>query len=116
MADVSGKGLSAAMLMSNFQANLHALIKHTNFTLDNLMTELNGCVNRTAKGEKFITFFLARINNVNKTIEYINAGHNPPLLVNGNKIEALQLGTTGLASTPSTRPTPRPPSRSATTS
>lgn len=96
MADVSGKGLSAALLMSNFQANLHALIRHTDFTLKQLVTELNACVNRSAQGEKYITFFVARINGVSKQIEYINAGHNPPLLVHGHEIHILDKGTTGL--------------------
>lgn len=96
MADVSGKGISAALLMSNFQANLHALVKHTSFTLEGLITELNTCVNRSAQGEKFITFFIARINYLKRDIEYINAGHNPPLLIHGEQIISLDKGTTGL--------------------
>jgi sigma-B regulation protein RsbU (phosphoserine phosphatase) len=96
MADVSGKGLSAAMLMSNFQANLHAIIRHTNFSLTELVSELNDCVNRTAKGEKYITFFAAVMNIRKRTINYINAGHNPPMLVTGHHIEILDKGTTGL--------------------
>ncbi|MBL0343595.1 MAG: PP2C family protein-serine/threonine phosphatase [Bacteroidetes bacterium] len=96
MADVSGKGISAALLMSNFQANLHALIKHTYTSLENLIIELNDCVNRSARGEKFITFFIAKINNATNEIEYINAGHNPPMLVHGNQIIILEQGTTGL--------------------
>jgi sigma-B regulation protein RsbU (phosphoserine phosphatase) len=96
MADVSGKGISAAMLMSNFQANLHALIKHTDFTLENLVTELNQCVNRSARGEKFITFFIARVNRELNTVEYINAGHNPPMLVHHEQVYTLDKGTTGL--------------------
>lgn len=96
MADVSGKGMSAAMLMSNFQANFHALIKHTDFTLENIITELNACVNRSARGEKFITFFIAKVNRNLNTIEYINAGHNPPMLVHDGQIIVLDNGTTGL--------------------
>ncbi len=96
MADVSGKGLSAALLMSNFQANLHALIRHTDFSLEQLVTELNTCVNRSARGEKYITFFVARINGATNQIEYVNAGHNPPLLVHGHEINVLDKGTTGL--------------------
>jgi sigma-B regulation protein RsbU (phosphoserine phosphatase) len=96
MADVSGKGLSAAMLMSNFQANLHAIIRHTRFTLEDLVFELNACVNRSAQGEKFITFFVARISKVSNTIHYINAGHNPPVLLHDDSVEMLDAGTTGL--------------------
>lgn len=96
MADVSGKGISAALLMSNFQANLHALIKHTSSSLESLVKELNDCVNRSARGEKFITFFIAKINHSTNEIEYINAGHNPPMLVYQNEIAILDQGTTGL--------------------
>ena len=96
MADVSGKGISAALLMSNFQANLHAIIRHTGFTLQQVVTELNNCVNRSAQGEKYITFFIAKINNRTHQIEYINAGHNPPMLVQDHEIKILDRGTTGL--------------------
>ncbi len=96
MADVSGKGISAALLMSNFQANLHALIKHTNSTLEQLIVELNNCVNRSARGEKFITFFIGKINNLTHTIQYINAGHNPPMVIHNHEIRMLDQGTTGL--------------------
>jgi sigma-B regulation protein RsbU (phosphoserine phosphatase) len=95
MADVSGKGIAAALLMSNFQANLHALIKNKP-SLINLVHELNSCVNNTAKGEKFITFFIGIINFKTHTIDYVNAGHNPPLLHDGNHSQWLDKGTTGL--------------------
>lgn len=96
MADVSGKGISAALLMSNFQANLHALVRHSTTDPAKLVTELNDCVNRSAQGEKFITFFIARVNRRNATIEYVNAGHNPPVLVYQNQVTILDQGTTGL--------------------
>jgi sigma-B regulation protein RsbU (phosphoserine phosphatase) len=95
MADVSGKGMAAALLMSNFQANLHALIKNRP-TLTELVNELNACVSKTAKGEKFITFFIGYINFEKKEIQYINAGHNPPLLFSDGQIILLDQGTTGL--------------------
>ena len=96
MADVSGKGISAALLMSNFQANLHALIKHTEFTLDQIIIELNNCVNRSARGEKFVTFFIGKINHFSHRITYINAGHNPPMVIDDHDIKILDRGTTGL--------------------
>jgi phosphoserine phosphatase RsbU/P len=95
MADVSGKGMSAALLMSNFQANLRALVLHTD-SLPDIVRELNERVSRTARGDRFITFFIARINTGNGTIRYINAGHHPPLLVHEGEVVALDKGTTGL--------------------
>lgn len=95
MADVSGKGLSAALLMSNFQANLHALIKH-DYTLEEMVYELNRCVNNAANGEKYITVFLAKLNIKDRQLSFINAGHNPPLIYNNDSFSLLKKGTTGL--------------------
>ena len=95
LADVSGKGISAALLMSNFQANLNARANH--FTsIREIVVELNESVNKTAKGEKFITVFLALINTRNNRLTYINAGHNPPLLFTGDQCVLLDTGSTGL--------------------
>lgn len=95
MADVSGKGIPAALLMSNFQANLRVLINHT-ASLTELVNGLNQRVMSNAKGEKFITFFIAKYNTQTRMLTYINAGHNPPILLNGNSSMFLKIGTTGL--------------------
>ena len=68
MADVSGKGIAAALLMSNFQANLHAVSKHID-ALPELIKTLNATVFKNAKGEKYITVFLAKINHHTKIIQ-----------------------------------------------
>jgi phosphoserine phosphatase RsbU/P len=81
IADVSGKGISAAILMSNFQASLRALFTH-DIELPFLIRKLNSLVNANAAGEKFITFFVARYDHKYGILEYINAGHNPPVLFN----------------------------------
>jgi sigma-B regulation protein RsbU (phosphoserine phosphatase) len=97
IADVSGKGISAAILMSNFQANLRAL-----FTADkgltNTLHKLNSSVMNSAKGEKFITLFIARYNYQTRELIYVNAGHNPPLLyVPGSKtLSTLASGCVGM--------------------
>ncbi len=95
MADVSGKGLAAALLMSNFQAHLHALSKNAK-SLCELVSDLNATVFKNAKGEKYITVFLAKINHKTKEINYVNAGHNPPIVFDEAKIDLLEKGTTGL--------------------
>jgi sigma-B regulation protein RsbU (phosphoserine phosphatase) len=95
MADVSGKGIAAALLMANFQANLHAVSKHIH-SLPDLVRTLNATVYKNAKGEKYITVFLAKINHHTKEIQYINAGHNPPLLFYKDEFTLLEKGTTGL--------------------
>jgi len=80
MADVSGKGISAALLMSNFQASLRALFT-TEIDLDILIRKLNDIVIANSSGERFITVLLARYNLVTRELEYVNAAHNPPVLV-----------------------------------
>ena len=95
MADVSGKGIAAALLMANFQAHLHAASKHID-SLAELISTLNATVYKNAKGEKYITVFLAKINHHTKNIQYINAGHNPPLLFHNNNFHQLEDGTVGL--------------------
>lgn len=79
VADVSGKGIPAALMMSNFQASLRTLLRQMP-NLTEIVEALNYQVLENAKGEKFITFFGA-IYDVNlKTLVYVNSGHNPPIL------------------------------------
>ena len=79
IADISGKGISAALLMSNFQANFRALFT-TDINFDVLIRKLNSIVVTNASGEKFITTFIARYDHESKVLEYVNAAHNPPVL------------------------------------
>jgi sigma-B regulation protein RsbU (phosphoserine phosphatase) len=84
IADVSGKGISAALFMSNFQANLRAQFS-PDIPLEELVVRLNERVVEIAEGEKFITLFIGRINLETRNFEYINAGHNPPIHYNVDK-------------------------------
>jgi len=97
IADVSGKGISAALFMSNFQANLRALFS-SRIPVKELVRKLNRRVMEIAAGEKFITIFIGRYDKKTKELEFINAGHNPPILyeVNSKKTEYLTDGCIGL--------------------
>ena len=90
ISDVSGKGMSAALLMSNFQANLRALFTHE-ISLSALVEKLNERVMHAADGEKFITLFIGKFNYKTRELEYINAGHNPPILYQKKKKDLLML-------------------------
>jgi sigma-B regulation protein RsbU (phosphoserine phosphatase) len=81
IADVSGKGISAAILMSNFQASLRALFS-AEIDLVTLVKKLNSIIVANAAGEKFITLFVARYDHVTGVLQYVNAAHNPPVLYN----------------------------------
>jgi len=97
IADVSGKGISAAILMSNFQANLRALFT-IEISLQSLVHKLNERVMSSANGEKFITLFIGKYNFRTRQLEYINAGHNPPILYEKEKkkISLLRSGCVGV--------------------
>lgn len=79
IADVSGKGIAAALMMSNFQASLRTLLRQTP-NLTDIIEALNFQVLENTKGEKFITCFAAIYDVKLRTMVYVNAGHNPPLL------------------------------------
>jgi phosphoserine phosphatase RsbU/P len=97
ISDVSGKGISAALLMSNFQANLRALYSHE-ISLPALVEKLNARVISSAHGEKFITLFIAKYNFKTRELEYINAGHNQPILYRKdvNELTFLDKGCVGI--------------------
>lgn len=97
IADVSGKGVSAAFLMSNFQAHLRAIFSYTNQQLKDVVRDLNKKVNSSAMGEKYITMFIGIWNGETRELIFINCGHNPPLLENGtDDIIELTDGSLGL--------------------
>ena len=93
IADISGKGMSAAILMSNFQANFRALLT-ADIKLETLFEKLNTIIVRNASGEKFITTFVARYDHETKVLEYANAAHNPPVLYSMDSGEIKHLETT----------------------
>lgn len=92
VGDFTGKGLAAAMLMANFQANFHTLIKgHAD--LDKFVRNLNESVNLLTQGDRFITFFIAEYDVKKRHLKYVNAGHNPPILLNRDEMYELKKGT-----------------------
>ncbi|MHB8904676.1 MAG: PP2C family protein-serine/threonine phosphatase [Melioribacteraceae bacterium] len=91
IADVSGKGVPAALLMANIQAFLKSIckMKLPLVVATNLMNDL--VAENTTMGS-FITFFWGIIDNEKKEISYVNAGHNPPLLIRNGEITKLRKG------------------------
>jgi sigma-B regulation protein RsbU (phosphoserine phosphatase) len=93
VADVAGKSIPAAMLMATFQASLKTLS-----TAHVALPELAANMNRYACGNsqgglRFTTAFLAEYDPVHRTVDYINAGHNNPILRRANgQIERLDVG------------------------
>lgn len=95
IADVSGKGMPAAILMSNFQAVLRTLSRNAE-SPEQVIHELNHQTWHNAKGENFITFFLAVYDFDKKNLRYFNCGHNHPILITKDEVLILSEGSTVL--------------------
>jgi phosphoserine phosphatase RsbU/P len=80
VADVSGKGLPAALIMVSFRAYLLATIINE-LSMRVVMSRVNRLIHQATEGDRFITTFYGLIDPENKRLLYINAGHNPPLLL-----------------------------------
>ncbi|HMR57890.1 MAG TPA: PP2C family protein-serine/threonine phosphatase, partial [Cyclobacteriaceae bacterium] len=85
----------AALMMSNFQASLRTLLRQTP-NLKEIVEALNYQVMENTKGEKFITFFGAIYDLSLRTMVYVNAGHNPPILLDKSGVQLLEEGCTVL--------------------
>jgi phosphoserine phosphatase RsbU/P len=93
IADISGKGVSAAILMANFQAILQSLIYQYR-DLETFVFALNEAVYRITRSDRFITLFIGELNLKTNTLQYINAGHYPPFLIQNGVITRLESGCT----------------------
>jgi hypothetical protein len=96
IADVAGKGVPAALLMSNLQAAVRAFAQE-GAAPGSVTTSVNRLLCRNMASGRFVTFCYARIDVAAGKLTYANAGHNPPLLVRANgAIDKLSPGGTVL--------------------
>lgn len=86
--DVSGKGVSAALIMSSLQAALRVAspLEHD---LVRLLVQTNGILHTMTRGRKYVTLFFGRYEPATGELEYVNAGHNAPLLVSDRTVRRL---------------------------
>jgi phosphoserine phosphatase RsbU/P len=80
IGDVAGKGLPAALLMSNLQAAVRGLAS-VSLPPDALCSRLNALLCRNMTSDRFITFFYAQLDGPTRQFRYASAGHNPPFLL-----------------------------------
>ncbi len=80
VADVSGKGMSAALLMASLRAALIAEVG-PQLRLERMAAKLNDFVHSSSAANRFITFFFCELEMGTGILRYINAGHNPPIVV-----------------------------------
>lgn len=105
IADVSGKGISSALLVSSLQAHIHAHVARntTKPSIKSIVGHLNKSLYELTNGEKFVTIFLGIINFKKRTISYVNAGHIPPIFFLKKKIVHLENGCIPLGIMPITK-------------
>ncbi|MFL6229523.1 MAG: SpoIIE family protein phosphatase [Pyrinomonadaceae bacterium] len=83
LGDVSGKGTSAALLMSSLHAAMHAQTS-AHQTLAESMSAVNKYLAETIPANRFVTLFCADLDPLTGTLSFINAGHNPPLIAHAS--------------------------------
>jgi serine phosphatase RsbU (regulator of sigma subunit) len=80
IADVSGKGLAASLIMSNVQAGLHSHMLQERFELKRAAENLNRLVHANTEAGKFVTLFVAEYNKSTRELRYVRAGHDEPIV------------------------------------
>jgi sigma-B regulation protein RsbU (phosphoserine phosphatase) len=92
IADASGKGMPAALMVAQIQAILHSEVNNGN-PIEMVMRNMNSQVVMSTSSEKYVTLFYAELDQANSTLHYANAGHNHPLLVRPDgTVEHLEVG------------------------
>jgi phosphoserine phosphatase RsbU/P len=92
VADVTGKGVPASLLMSNLQACLRVLVP-LDLSLEEATSHMNRVITENTGYDKFITYFHGIYDRRDATFKYVNAGHNPPTLVRADgTFELLEAG------------------------
>jgi serine phosphatase RsbU (regulator of sigma subunit) len=91
LADISGKGIAAALLMANLQANLRSRFMVALEDPHQLLQAVNRLFVENTPEDSYATLFYADYDDANHCLRYANCGHNPPLLVRGNgQVERLE--------------------------
>ena len=101
IADVAGKGMPAALLMSTVQATLRSLTARNgsavseNHELASIVGKLNKLLFNSTNGEHYVTFFYATFDQSTQLLRYVNAGHNPPLYLEADSDSDFRQLTSG---------------------
>jgi sigma-B regulation protein RsbU (phosphoserine phosphatase) len=81
LADIAGKGIAAALIMSVVQASLRVIASDGEISLPALAQKMNSYLHRSTGSNSYATFFYAQLDEKNRQLRYVNAGHNPPYLL-----------------------------------
>lgn len=95
ICDVSGKGISASLMMANLHSAIHSILRrYKDISVKEMVTFLNVHFYENSEATKYATFFYGRILRDEKKLIYCNAGHNPPILLKNNVSARLTEGGT----------------------
>ncbi|MDQ2948332.1 MAG: SpoIIE family protein phosphatase [Acidobacteriota bacterium] len=92
IGDVSGKGVPAALLMASLQASLRSQVIAGPTNLAALMSNLNRLVYEATPANRYATFFYAQYHQSRRRLDYVNGGHNPPMLFRRSEVIRLDQG------------------------
>ena len=92
LGDVSGKGISSALLMATLRASLRTLILDNDLSPTQLVFKLNRLIHEASAQNRFATFAVFFYTPQTHSLTYVNAGHNPPLLLRGEEVKRLECG------------------------
>ncbi len=97
IGDVSGKGISAALMMASLQASLRGETSRASNDLAAMVGNVNRLVFEASQSNRYATFFYAQYDPTTRLLTYVNAGHNPPMIFRKRqaKIEVIRLEATG---------------------
>lgn len=92
LGDVAGKGMAAALLMTDLRATMRAQVE-VGRPITDLTSRLNRSIYETVRGERFITLMVAMVDGESGEVAYVNGGHNPPYLLRADgTLETLSVG------------------------
>jgi sigma-B regulation protein RsbU (phosphoserine phosphatase) len=92
IGDVSGKGISAALLMASLRASLRGVSLNSPHNFAELMHRVNVLVYEASASNRYATFFFAAFDPRTRRLECVNAGHNPPVLLRNGEVIRLEAG------------------------
>jgi sigma-B regulation protein RsbU (phosphoserine phosphatase) len=96
VGDISGKGVAAALLMANLQALLRSHAPLPGRELKDLVGDINRLLVASIPDNRFATFFYGVFDAPRRSLTYVNAGHNPPMLLRPGACTATRLDPTGV--------------------
>jgi phosphoserine phosphatase RsbU/P len=96
IGDVSGKGVGAALMMASLEASLRALASVVDEPAE-LMDRVNSLVRQASSANRYVTLFYAQYDPASRRLSYVNAGHNPPIVLRNSSgsYQVLRLETGG---------------------